>query len=128
MHNKKQKLIWVLVMLVVLVSGMCFDEFKADSVFVREATQTANAVVTDAQDCATELPGICQNIGFGRTTVRFVNQRRDTKIFRDLLCQNIYSSNEENSYTSSDAIMRISKSPDELVTNYIHESYGKKRI
>lgn len=135
MHNKKNKLICVLITLFVFISGMYFEDSKVDSVFGCTPTETTNyfissvnTVISYAQACTTEMLGVRGNRELEQLTIRFANQRRDTKIFPDFLCQNNFSLNEGISYTSLEGMQLILKFQDELVKNFIHKSDGKKRI
>lgn len=132
---KRNKIFCILITLLVFISGMYFEDIKADSVFASTPGETTNSyipdigsVTIDTQVCTTEMLAVCGNMVTGQFTIRFVNQRRDTRVSPDFLCQNIFSLNEGKSYASIEEVQLISKSQDELIANYVHKSDGKKRI
>lgn len=134
MRAKRNKIFYILITLLVFISGMYFEDIKIDSVFASTPTEMTNSyisdigsVITDTQVCTTEMLGVRGNMMIGQFTIRF-NQRRDTRVSPDFLCQNIFSLNEGKSYASIEEVQLISKSQDELIANYIHKSDGKKRI
>lgn len=135
MRAKRNKIFCILITLLVFISGMYFEDIKADSVFASTPGETTNSytsdigsVTIDTQVCTTEMLAVCGNMVTGQFTIRFVNQRRDTRVSPDFLCQNIFFLNEGKSYASIEEVQLISKSQDELIANYIHKSDGKKRI
>lgn len=135
MRAKRKNIFCILITLLVFISGMYFEDIKANSVFACTSTETTNSyildmnsVIKDTQMCTTEMLGIRGNMVIEQFTIRFVNQRRATKLSLDFLCQNIFSLNEGKSYANFEEVSFISGSQDELVTKYIHKSDGKKRI
>lgn len=134
MRAKRNNIFCMLIILLVSILGMYFEDIKADSVFACTSTETTNLYfsdrnsVTDAQACTTEMLGIRKNVVTGQFAIRFMNQRRDTKLSQNYLCQNIFSVKEGESYASLEEVPLVSGSGDELVANYIHKSDGKKRI
>lgn len=120
MRAKRNNLLCMLIILLVSISGMYFEDIKVDSVFACTPAETSNtyisemdSVITDAQACTTEMLGICKNVVTGQFTILFIN---------------IFSLNEENSYSSLEEVQLFFGSRDKLVANYIHKSDGKKRI
>lgn len=135
MRKKRNELFCVLITLFVFISGMYFEDFKVDSVFVCAATQTSNSymssvdpVVTDTKACTTEMLGTHENMGLGKVTTRFTYQKRNSKLSRDYLYGTIFFLNVGKSYANCDKVQFVSKNQDDLVVNYIHKSDGKKRI
>ena len=134
-RKKGIKLICVLIILSIFISGLHFGKFKVDSIFVCAPAETANsyissvdAIITEGQACTAEMLGIYGSTELGHLTIRFVNQRRDTKMSLNCLYQNIFFLNEGKYYACFEKIQFVSGNQDELVTNYIHKSDGKKRI
>ena len=135
MYNKRNKLIYVLIILSVVISGMYFENFKADSAFVCSPAEktnsyisSVNAAITKVHACTTEMLGIHGSMELEQLTIRFANQRRDIKMSLDFLCQIIFCINERKSYAVFEEIQFVSGNQDELIINYIHKSDGKKRI
>lgn len=132
MSMKKRKILCVLIIFMIFVSGMYFENIETYSVFacnpataVNSYITVANPVITDAQACTTEMLGIRESIV---TLQRFVGQKRDSKISLDFLYQNLFSLKEGKSYTGLKEVKHTLNSQNELVANYLHKTDGKKRI
>ena len=135
MRTKQSRLISVMLMLFILVSGMYFDCFRVDSGFVCAPEQASvssmvpvDSVIADAKSCTVETIGSRGNLGQGQFISRLAQQRRDTKVALSLLALNIFSLNEGKFYTHFETIQSVSENQQELVINYIHKSDGKKHI
>lgn len=135
MRKKQSRLISVMFMLFILVSGMYFDSFRVDSGFACAPEQASassmvpvDSVIADAKSCTVETIGSRGNLGQGQFMGRLAQQRRDTKVALSLLCLNIVSLNEGKFYTHFETIQSVSENQQELVINYIHKSDGKKHI
>ena len=135
MRAKRNKIFCILITLLVFISGMYFEDIKVDSVFASTPTETTNIyisdishVITDTLVCTAEMLGVRGNMVTGQYTIRFANQKRDTRVSLEFLCRNIFSINQGESYGSFEEVQSISRSQDELVLKYIHKSDGKKRI
>ena len=135
MCKKRNELLYVIIILLVFISGMFFEDFKVDSGFVYAATETTNSymssvnpVVTDTNACTTEMLGTHKSMGQGQLTTRCTYQRRNSKLSRDYLLLIIIFLYEGKSYANCEEIQFVSKITDNLVVNYIHKSDGKKRI
>jgi len=133
MQTGRNKLLYILITIFVFVSGMYLDDIKENSVPPYEHTELTNfyisaedSVINDSQACTTDMLGIRGNTGTGNL-VRLANQKRDNKISLDFLLENIFSLNEGKSYASFEEDQLIVDNREELVTNYIHNSDGKKR-
>lgn len=116
-----------------LVSGMCFE--KADSFLVSPSMETpedrissCSSDVSNSEICTTEMLGI-HNISYVRPVVnRSIGLRRDIKTSLDFLYANAQS--HLNSYFLMTAgIMQFPKLCFiAVVSNYIHNTDGKKRL
>ena len=87
-----------------------------------------DTIMTDTPACTTEMLGVRENTNLGQMTLRFSNQRRDSKTLLDVLCPNIFFQNKGKLYPGFEKIALVSKNQEKLITNYIHNSDGKKRI
>ena len=135
MRAKRNNIFCILITLLVFISGMYFEDIKVDSIFASTPTETTNIyvsdispVITDTLVCTAEMLGIRGNMVTGQYTIRFANQKRDTRVSLEFLCQNIFSLNQGESYGSFEEVQSISRSQDEFVVKYIHKFDGKKRI
>lgn len=138
-NNKRSKLICVLITFFIFISGMYvesfdFDTFNVDSMFVCAHTETeysnissVKAVVKDVHACTTEMLGIRDNTRLGQLTFRFTNQKKYSRIFPGLLCENVIALNDGKYHASFEQIQFVSINQDLIVTTYIHKSDGKKR-
>lgn len=129
------KRVSIIIAFVLLISGMYFEDFKIDSVFVCTPFETpvsqmlsVDTIMTDTPACTTEMLGVRENTNLGQMTLRFSNQRRDSKTLLDVLCPNIFFQNKGKFYPGFEKIALVSKNQEKLITNYIHNSDGKKRI
>ena len=52
---------------------------------------SVDTIMTDTPACTTEMLGVRENTNLGQMTLRFSNQRRDSKTLLDVLCPNIFS-------------------------------------
>ncbi len=135
MHRNNIKRISLIVAFVFLLTGMYFENFKIDSVFACTPFQTSNLksvaedlVITDTQPCTAEMLGVRGHTSTDLIAYRFSNSKRDVKSALNFLCLNFDLSNTIKSYSSSEKIQRVSRNQEQLITNYIHNSDGKKRI
>ena len=135
MRAKRNNIFCILITLLVFISGMYFEDIKVDSIFASTPTETTNIyvsdispVITDTLVCTAEMLGVRGNMVTGQYTIRFANQKRDTRVSLEFLCQNIFSLNQGESYGSFEEVQSIFRSQDEFVVKYIHKFDGKKRI
>jgi len=131
MFKKKQ---WIcnFMALMLLLTGMCIDEVKADSIFlcpqtaVIIGTETADAVLSDADVEVTEI--LCaRTTGTGsQIAAQITNGRRTVKLSIVFLCVAFFSLLLSNFYT----VERIAEFPclseRAAVLKFIHNTDGKK--
>lgn len=135
MRRNNIKRISLIVAFVFLLTGMYFENFKIDSVFTCTPFETSDSqnvaedlIITDTQPCTAEMLGVRGHTSTDLIAYRFSNSKRDVKSALDFLCQNIDFSNIRKLYSSSEKIQTVSRNQEQLITNYIHNSDGKKRI
>lgn len=129
---KKKQWIYSLIALVILLTGMCVDEVKADSVFLCPQTAVitnvgkADAVLTDVVVEPTELLCTRNSITGSQITAQITSCRRTIKLSMVFLCIAVFSLLLSNFYTAE----RITEFPrlcvQSVVLNYIHNADGKK--
>lgn len=133
--SRIKKLICALIPFLLLVSGVCFEEVKADSMFPYSFSEGesssisyGNKTFSEEQACTAEMLGIRGTAGLGRSHIQLMVQRRDESASPDFLCRKISIPTEGKSYISSDGIQFISEFSEKHIVNYLHRSDGKKRI
>lgn len=135
MCNKKKKQIGVFILLFLFLLGMYFDLFKADSSFLyvsggavdfnisSAAPVLAGAHVFSAKQTRTRV-----DRGSEYFTSRLARYRWDAGRTPDYLAQNNICLPEIRFYLGFQSMQALFGNHDHLVTKYIHNSDGKKRI
>lgn len=133
-RRKNKRIICYILVISALISGMRFENVEMDSLFacahLKKATSYIKScveVMCDGEFCTTEMLGVCNNTDFQRVITRYTEQNGETKASLDFLCLEFLSIFEENSFRRLGAIQFFYQNLDEIVTNYIHNSDGKKR-
>jgi len=118
--------------LIILLTGMCVDEVKADSVFlcpqktVAVGAETVDAVFTDVEVKPTQLLCTRNSVTSSQIAAQITNVRRTIKLSMLLLCVAVFSLLLSNFYT----VDRIAEFPRlserAAVIYYIHNTDGKK--
>lgn len=131
MFKNKQ---WIcnFIALVILLTGMCFDEVKADSILlcpqsaVITGLETVDAVLTDVDVEPTELLCTRDSITGSQIAAFITNGRRTIKLSMVFLCVAVFSLLLSNFYT----VERIAAFPRlsmrNAVLKFIHNTDGKK--
>lgn len=133
-RTKNKKIICYILVISALISGMCFENVEMDSLFacarLKKAAsyiKSCNEGVCNGEVCTTEMLGVCNNTEPQQLTTRYTGQKGDIKVSLNLLCLEFLSLSEEKFFRSLGAIQFFYQNLDEIVTNYIHNSDGKKR-
>lgn len=129
---KNKKWICNFIALFILLTGMCFDEVKADSFFpcpevaVLTSERTADAVLTDVDVEPTELLCTRNSITGSQIAAQITSGRRTIKLAMIFLCVAVFSLLLSNFYMTE----RVTELPRlcarTVVVNYIHNTDGKK--
>lgn len=134
MRLKKQSICLLLAVLIFL-SGMWFENDRADSFAECVSTGvcssdilSADDTVSRAQLCTEEMLSVRINVGLLQLAGRFAFQTRRARLLVNFLYLDPLSTAEGKFFPSSEETHFFSQCPDELVVNYIHLSDGKKRI
>lgn len=135
MQSRKQKAMCILLAIVIVLSGMCFESSKADASFLYAPAEASDstvrpvdATIREAQLCTTETLGIRDNADIQQFAGRVNSQKRETSDSLALLYFNILSSAAGKFYAGSEMMRSGQQYRNELVANYIHRSDGKKRV
>ena len=130
MFKKKQ---WIcnFIVLVLLLTGMCVDEVKADSVFL--CPQTAVIIGTEATAVLSDVDVEVTEILCARTTgtgsqiaAQITNSRRTVKLSIVFLCVAVFSLLLSNFYAVERIVEISCFSERTAVLSYIHNIDGKK--
>lgn len=137
---KNKQWIFNLIALIILLTGMCVDEVKADSVFLCPGTAvitesgtaagvnqgTIDAVISNVSVEPKELLCTRNSITSSQIAAQIVNCRRSIKLSIVFLCVAVFSLLLSNFYTVErvEEFPRLSERT--AVLNYIHNTDGKK--
>ncbi len=137
MRMKNYRIISLLLVIFVALSGMCFEDTKADSYFAYVSMEdnsfnfiSDETEISDTHPCTSEMLGVRNNAGIQRLASQYLNQKRQNRISYNFLFLDIFSLSEriKKFFISSEATQVYNQCQEELVANYIHKSDGKKRI
>lgn len=135
MHIKKQRLLCFVLIILVFISGMCFENIKTEVSAECVSTENVNSYImprdvtmVDAEHCTTEMMGIRNGAGIRRLTNGYPGHKRESRTFLEFLYSNIFSLSEGKIPTRFEIIYFLNQNQEELVLKYIHKSDGKKRI
>lgn len=134
MRIKQYRIICFIIAVLVSISGMCFEDVKADCGFEYAPVEKTNAHIIDGDSaikdtgiCTTEMLRSC-NAGVQQHLRAYEGQRRELKGSLYFLCADIISLNEGHLFNGSQICLFCSHNQNKFITNYIHKSDGKKRI
>lgn len=135
MGNKRNKQISVFIILFLFVLGMYLDTFKVHSAFsyaVGDMDSSCIASVAsgfaDTHVCTAGMLSSRGDRSREQITFRLSLLRRDTGKRPDFLSQNTVCPEEDSFCSVFEEKQSLSENQQELITNYIHNSDGKKRI
>lgn len=135
MCNKKKKQIGVFILLFLFLIGMYFDLFKADSSFLYVSggavdfnISSAAPVLAGAHAFSAKQTRTRVDRGSEYFTSRLARYRWDAGRTPDYLAQNNICLSEIRFYLGFQSMQALFGNHDHLVTKYIHNSDGKKRI
>lgn len=131
MFKNKQ---WIcnFIALVILLTGMCLDEVKADSIFLCPQTavitglETADTVLTDVDVKPTELLCTRNSITSSQIAAQITNIRRTIKLSMTFLCVAVFSLLLSNFYRAERIVEFPRLSTRTAVLRFIHNTDGKK--
>ena len=131
MFKNKQ---WIcnFIAVIILLTGMCVSEVKADPVFlcpqtaVITSTETVDSVLTEVGVEPTEILCTRNSVTSSQIAAQITNGRRTIKLSMVFLCVAIFSFLHSNFYTAEREINYPKLSARTVVVNYIHNTEGKK--
>ena len=129
---KNKQWIWNFIAMLILLTGMCFDEVKADSAFLSPQTvvfmgvETADAVLTEAQIETTELLCVRNSISSSQIAAQITSARKTIKLSMVFLCVAVFSLLLSNFYTAERVVEYPRLSVRTAILKFIHNTDGKK--
>ena len=138
MRSRYKKFICFFLMMITFVSGIYFENAKADVIFVyAQDTSLAESgaylaseslLAPDAQMCTSEMLEGNSALGFIQAEGRIFKEKQDMRLTYSFLCQNQCLPGNSNLFRGKSGIFISFVSQMTLVASYIHESDGKKRL
>ena len=131
MFKNKQ---WVcnFIALIILLTGMCVDDVKADSMFLCPQTvvmtnvEKADAVLTDVTIETTQLLCTRNAISSRQIAAQIINVRKTIKLSMVFLCVAVFALLLSNFYTVERVVEYPRLSMRTAVLKFIHNTDGKK--
>lgn len=131
MFKNKQ---WIcnFIALIILLTGMCVDEVKADSVFlcpqsiVAVGTEMVDVVFTDVDVETAQLLCVRDSITSSQIAAQITNVRRTIRLSMIFLCVAVFSLLLSNFYTAERIVEIPHLSACTAVLKFIHNTDGKK--
>lgn len=135
MRAIKYKIIGLFLAIILFCSGIYFDNTEIDSPFTyvpientSSCIELSHLTISDGHVCTTGMLGIRNTSSIKQSTVRFFSYKKATHNLIDCLYSYILSLQEGNLFMCFEDALINSKCSDKLITIYIHNSDGKKRI
>lgn len=133
MRVGNHKLICILLVIMVFLAGMCFEDNKTRSFFAYaqnadsyDNIRDLDYVIGVEQFCTTRMLRGQNDAGLQQLLSRFFSARRDLKFSLDYLCSNIYTLEQGKFFSSSAVVSFNNLYAEELVSSFVHKADGKK--
>lgn len=132
MRNKNQGLICIILVILVFLAGMCFEDVKTHSSFacgkIQDDAQlcATDFSIRDGRVCTTSMLRAQRNAGMQQLISRFIGSRKDDRLLLDVLCSNIFTLEQGKFFSSSAVVSFHNLYTDELVASFVHKADGKK--
>lgn len=133
-RRKSSQIVCFLLAIFVLTAGVRLENNHRDSSFVypsgRENARIFlhHGIIDEAKACTAEMLDNHNRVGLQRTAYRYMNVKREIKLLLYFLCDASYCISRQKFYAKSEITQFFYPKANELVTNYIHKSDGKKQI
>lgn len=133
-HSKSSQIVCFLLAIFVLTAGIRFENNHADSSFVYPSGwETASillchGVIDEAKACTAEMLENHNNVGLQRTACRYIRPKREIRQLFYFLYDDSDCILQQKFYVKSEVKQFSCPKTNEIVTNYIHKSDGKKQI
>lgn len=131
--RKNKQLIPIVLSLFIFLSGMCLESVHADAMAF--CVNKEETIFLNIYSSVPHVEARAEELSRGRynvTTLRAVNQpvqvRRSMRVVYELLCKVDTARASDQLYLTEENLALIMQEPGTVVTNYIHDTDGKKRI
>lgn len=129
-----RRIIGFILTLFICVTGMYFGDVKVDSVFVCPSVDVSDACIESVDSvadnykaCTSEMLGIRRTVTLRGNLAR-TSGRRECRVTADFYQDNGNGCNIRPFYAGLFDGRAYNVRQEEIVTNYIHKSDGKKRV
>lgn len=127
------KSLFLFIFVCALFAGVCFENTKADASLGSSSVKNFTlATIFELESFEDTEPCVAVKSGSGNAQIQnsFQNNTRRTelKVYNSVLCSDSFLSGGENSALKPLQISVGQKLPKQIMTNYIHQSDGKKRF
>ncbi len=133
MDKKIHRIISILLAITLLFAGMYVDAAPAEDFFVYDLTGKMTASLAPLRSdinhdaiCTTELPAVQNTAAQSRT--RYQHRYREIVASLCLHCSSLSAIAQEKSCIHYAATYLFYRTQNELITEYVYQSDGKKRI
>lgn len=134
MLEKEKRWICKFIVLSILISGMCFENVKADSIFVYTTDSSSDSYLCSSEDtilaqevCTTEMLGVRTASSMQQLANRVTNNKRELRFLLVFMCVVAVLQLFSNFYTTVDILQFSKRQSKTVVLNYIHNMDGKKK-
>ncbi len=134
MLEKEKRWICKFIVLFILISEMCFENVKADSVFVYTTDSSSDSYLCSSEDailaqevCTTEMLGVRTASNMQQIANRVTNNKRELRFLLVFMCVVAVLQLFSNFYTTVDILQLSKRQSKTVVLNYIHNIDGKKK-
>lgn len=132
---KSNKMICIILSVILSLSGLFYQDNVSDFLSANSTVEKTNSyiqseytTITEIQVCTAEILGLQNPYAIQNITGCFISPQGRLKISLSFLCLNSFLFVIGKFFTDSEIIQSYCRCLNELVTNYIHKSDGKKRI
>ena len=131
--RKNKQWICIVLSLFILLSGMCLESIHADAMSFRTPKEESTFVniyrtVSSVEARVEEISRGNYSATIQRATNQTVQIRRSMRVVYELLCKVDTARISDRLYITEDSLALIMQESGTVVTNYIHNTDGKKRI
>lgn len=131
--RKNKQWICIMISLFILLSGMCLESIHADAMYfcVQKEESTFLNIYSSVSNMDARVEEISRG-SYTSTIQRATNQtsqiRRNLRVVYELLCKVDSANSSDKFYATEENLVSAQQDFCAVVTNYIHNSDGKKRI
>ena len=131
---KKKQILCLILTLFVFFSGMCFENIKADSLFLFTSEEeplsyvgTCDVAISDTNLCTTEMLGLNHLSYVGQFANKTAYSKKNIQVSLEIFLTDAGSGSLSNFFETVHAVELHKLCHRFVVLNYIHNADGKKR-